>query len=241
MHRLPHAILIATTLLAAQLIAGSAHTATYDLEIGETTVNFTGTERTAFSINGAVPGPLLRFRQGEEVTLNVTNTLDESASIHWHGLLLPPEMDGVPGISFDGIAPGATFTYRFTLRQAGTYWYHSHSGYQEQRGVYGPMIVDPAGRDRITADRDYVVLLSDWLDEDPASVHANLKVSSDYYNYAQRTVFDFFGDVAQKGLSATLQDRKIPSSSTANPALIPGARSSSLASGCACASSMARR
>ena len=179
----------------------------YSLSIDEVKVNFTGNEAEALAVNGTVPAPLLRLTDGEEVTIHVTNNLEETSSIHWHGLLVPPEMDGVPGISFDGIPPGETFTYRFPVRQAGTYWYHSHSGYQEQEGIYGPMIIDPSGPDPVAYDREFVVLLSDWKDDDPADVHANLKSSSDYYNYAQRTVFDFFDDVAEKGLSTTWNDR----------------------------------
>ncbi len=187
--------------------SGTVLAGEYLLSIDETTVNFTGNEADALGINGSIPAPLLRFTDGEDVTIHVTNNLDETSSIHWHGLLLPPEMDGVPGISFDGIPAGETFTYRFTVRQTGTYWYHSHSGYQEQEGIYGPMIIDPVGADPIAYDNEFVILLSDWKDDDPADVHANLKASSDYYNYAQRTVFDFFDDVLEDGLGATLSDR----------------------------------
>ena len=193
--------------VALLAMTGAANAGEYTLSIDETRVNFTGNEADALAINGTIPAPLLRFTDGEDVTIHVTNNLDESSSIHWHGLLLEPEMDGVPGISFDGIPPGETFTYRFKVRQTGTYWYHSHSGYQEQEGIYGPMIIDPKGPDPVAYDREFVVLLSDWKDDDPADVHANLKASSDYYNYAQRTVFDFFDDVAEKGLGATVDDR----------------------------------
>ncbi len=154
----------------------------WDLTIGPAPVTFGDRRGTAAGINGTVPGPLVRLREGQDVVLNVTNTLDEDSSIHWHGLLLPSNMDGVPGISYDGIAPGETFTYRFRVRQHGTYWYHSHSGLQEQVGVYGPLVIDPAGRNAVAFDREYVVLLSDWTFEDPARVLANLKVADDYYN-----------------------------------------------------------
>ncbi len=194
-------------LVAMMAMTGAANAGEYSLSIDETRVNFTGSEADALAINGTIPAPLLRFTEGEDVTIHVTNNLDETSSIHWHGLLLPPEMDGVPGMSFDGIPPGETFTYRFPIRQTGTYWYHSHSGYQEQEGLYGPMIIDPKGPDPVAYDREYIVLLSDWKDDDPADVHANLKSSSDYYNYAQRTVFDFFDDVAERGLGATVEDR----------------------------------
>lgn len=202
--------LLQTLLPAAAAMLCAATTATageYRLTIDEKQVEFTGSGATALAVDDSIPAPLIRFREGEDVTIHVTNNLDTSTSIHWHGLLVPPEMDGVPGMSFDGIPPGETFVYRFTLRQSGTYWYHSHTGYQEQQGIYGPMIIDPAGPDPVAYDREHVILLSDWKDDDPRSVHANLKVSSDYYNYAQRTVFDFFDDVADKGLGAALDDR----------------------------------
>lgn len=193
--------------VALLAMTGAANAGEYTLSIDETRVNFTGNEADALAINGTIPAPLLRFTDGEDVTIHVTNNLEETSSIHWHGLLVPPEMDGVPGISFDGIPPGKTFTYRFPIRQTGTYWYHSHSGYQEQEGIYGPMIIDPKGPDPVAYDREFVILLSDWKDDDPADVHANLKSSSDYYNYAQRTVFDFFDDVSERGLGATVNDR----------------------------------
>jgi CopA family copper-resistance protein len=158
-------------------------------------------------INGSLPGPLVRFREGETVTLRVRNGLDEAASIHWHGLLVPYEMDGVPGVSFPGIEPGETFTYRYTVRQSGTYWYHSHSGSQEQSGVYGPLVIDPVDPDPVAFDREHVVLLSDWTFEDPKRVLAKLKKLSSYYNYQQRTVVDFFRDGARDGWGATLADR----------------------------------
>jgi CopA family copper-resistance protein len=189
------------------VLAGSAFAGEYEMTIDEVQVNFTGTETNALAIDGTIPAPLLRFTEGEDVTIRVTNNLSEDSSVHWHGLLVPPEMDGVPGISFDGIPPGKTFTYRFRLRQNGTYWYHSHSGFQEQEGIYGPMIVDPATPDPVQYDREHVIMLSDWKDEDPETVHANLKSMSDYYNYAQRTVFDFFDDIAEGGFDETLEDR----------------------------------
>jgi FtsP/CotA-like multicopper oxidase with cupredoxin domain len=179
-----------------------------DLRIGETRVAVTGRPRTALTINGSMPGPLLRLCEGETVTLRVANGLDEDTSIHWHGILLPANMDGVPGLSFAGIAPGKTYAYRFTLRQAGTYWYHSHSGFQEQRGVYGPLVIAPDGEDPIRADREHVVMLTDWTDEDPKRVFANLKKQSDYYNRRQRTLGDFVRDARRDGLGATLAERR---------------------------------
>ena len=154
-----------------------------------------------------LPAPILRWREGDTVTLHVTNQLAEETSIHWHGIILPYQMDGVPGISFNGIAPGETFTYRFKVQQSGTYWYHSHSGMQEQTGLYGSIIIDPAGTETIQADRDYVVQLSDWTDEDPMRVFAKLKKQSDYYNFNQHTAVDFFRDTADEGLLAAIQKR----------------------------------
>ena len=120
----------------------------FDLAIGETRMNFTGSPKVALTINGSVPGPLLRWREGDTISLRVRNELDEDTSIHWHGLILPANMDGVPGLSFHGIRPRETYHYTFTVKQAGTYWYHSHSGFQEQRGVYGPIVIDPRARIR---------------------------------------------------------------------------------------------
>ncbi|MDT6964589.1 copper resistance system multicopper oxidase [Cupriavidus sp. SZY C1] len=182
----------------------------FDLEIGETLVNYTGTPRLATTVNGMLPGPTLRWRQGDTVTVRVTNRLREPTSIHWHGIVLPFEMDGVPGISFAGIPPGQTFTYRFKVQQAGSYWYHSHSGFQEMTGVYGGLVIDPAtGTDGPAADRDYTVLLSDWTDEDPMRILSKLKTQSDYYNYNQPTVVDFFRDVSADGLRSALARRQM--------------------------------
>ena len=178
-----------------------------DLTIRRQAISIAGREATAMVINGVLPGPLLRFREGETVTLRVTNGLDEAASIHWHGLLVPYDMDGVPGVSFPGIEPGETFTYRYTVRQSGTYWYHSHSGSQEQSGVYGPLVIDPVDPEPVAFDREHVVLLSDWTFEDPKRVLAKLKKLSSYYNFQQRTVVDFFRDGARDGWGATLSDR----------------------------------
>lgn len=179
------------------------------LDIAETSVNFTGTTRPAFTVNGGIPGPLLRMREGSTVNLRVTNHLRVPSSIHWHGIILPANMDGVPGLSFDGIAPGESFLYQFQLRQSGTYWYHSHSGFQEQNALYGPMVIEPAGADRHQVQRDYVVMLNDWTDEDPQRIYAKLKKQSDYYNFSQPTVPDFFRDVRQKGLARALSMRKM--------------------------------
>ena len=188
---------------AQQTLQGTS----FDLVIGETLMNVTGSSKVALTINGSIPGPLLRWREGDEVTLRVTNQLDDDTSIHWHGILLPANMDGVPGLSFHGIRPGETFVYRFTVRQAGTYWYHSHSGFQEQRGVYGPIVIEPRDNDPIAFDREHVIVLSDWTDENPERVFAKLKKQSDYYNFRQRTAADFFRDLGTRGTKQTLADR----------------------------------
>ena len=181
----------------------------FDLTIAETPVNFTGKPRMATTINGSIPSPTLRWREGDTVTIRVTNRLNTSTSIHWHGIILPYQMDGVPGVSFKGIAPGETFTYRFKVQQAGTYWYHSHSGFQEQTGMYGTIIIEPKNGEHIRADKDYVVQLSDWTDEDPMSVFAKLKKQSDYFNFNEPTAVEFFRDVSEKGLSAAMNKRRM--------------------------------
>ncbi len=181
----------------------------FDLYIGELPVNITGTVRTAMAINGSIPGPILRWREGDTVTLRVRNRLQQDTSIHWHGIILPANMDGVPGLSFHGIAPDGMYEYRFKVQQNGTYWYHSHSGFQEQVGVYGALVIDAKEPEPFTYDRDYVVMLSDWTDEDPARVLSKLKKQSDYYNYHKRTVGDFVNDVSEMGWSAAVADRKM--------------------------------
>ncbi|WP_137823203.1 copper resistance system multicopper oxidase [Pseudomonas sp. D(2018)] len=181
----------------------------FDLFIGETPVNITGSARTAMTINGTIPGPILRWREGDTVTLRVRNRLSEDTSIHWHGIILPANMDGVPGLSFHGIAPDGMYEYKFKVHQNGTYWYHSHSGLQEQVGVYGPIVIEPKEPESFQYDRDYVVMLSDWTDENPARVMAKLKKQSDYYNFHKRTVGDFINDVSEKGWAATVADRKM--------------------------------
>ncbi|WP_342346421.1 copper resistance system multicopper oxidase [uncultured Nitrospira sp.] len=179
---------------------------TIDLRIAESPFQIGKLTGMAKTINGTLPGPLIRLKEGENVTLNVTNRLMEDTSIHWHGLLLPPDMDGVPGVSFAGIKPGSTFTYRYPIRQSGTYWYHSHSGLQEQSGVYGPLIIDPIEPEPFNYDQDFVVLLSDWTFESPETVFANLKKQSDYYNFQKRAAPEFFSDVSRMGLGAALQN-----------------------------------
>jgi CopA family copper-resistance protein len=181
----------------------------FDLFIGEIPVNITGAARTAMTINGSLPGPILRWREGDTVTLRVRNRLQEDTSIHWHGIILPANMDGVPGLSFHGIAPDGMYEYKFDVNQNGTYWYHSHSGLQEQAGVYGALVIDAKDPEPFSYDRDYVVLLSDWTDENPDRVLAKLKKQSDYYNYHKRTVGDFIDDVSEMGWSAAIADRKM--------------------------------
>ena len=187
----------------------------FDLVIDELPVNFTGRVRPGVAVNGSVPAPTLRWREGTTVELRVRNALrpgsihGRQTSIHWHGILLPANMDGVPGMSFDGIGPGETYRYRFDLRQSGTYWYHSHSGFQEQAGLYGALIVDPAGPEPFDYQRDHVVLLSDWTDLAPADLYARLKKMPGHDNFAKRTVGDFLRDAKRDGLAATLEDRKL--------------------------------
>ncbi|NNM33344.1 MAG: copper resistance system multicopper oxidase, partial [Gemmatimonadetes bacterium] len=188
-----------------QVLDGSA--GPIEITIAETDVDIDGRRGRAVTMNGTVPGPLLRFRQGDEAIIHVTNTLDEDTSIHWHGLILPNAMDGVPKVNFPGIRPGETFTYRYPIRQYGTYWYHSHSGLQEQLGHYGPLLIDPEGGEPEPADREHVVVLSDWTFENPYRVLARLKKHPDYYNFQKRTVVDFFRDVSRDGLGRTIEDR----------------------------------
>jgi len=179
----------------------------FDLNIGYREVNFTGTPRQATVINGGLPGPVLRWKQGEEVVLNVSNGLAVDSSIHWHGIILPSGMDGVPGFSFAGIKPGDNFQYRFPILQSGTYWYHSHSGYQEQTGMYGAMVIDPIEPEPFAYDRDYVVMLSDWSDTKPERIFSNLKRLGHYYNFQQRTIQDFAREVGEEGWGDTIEDR----------------------------------
>ncbi|MCL5885342.1 MAG: copper resistance system multicopper oxidase [Deltaproteobacteria bacterium] len=175
--------------------------------IRKRTIDIAGKDATATTINGSVPGPLVRLREGQTAVIRVTNRLEEDTSIHWHGIILPADMDGVPGVSFPGIKPGETFTYRFPVIQSGTYWYHSHTGMQEQLGHYGPLIIDPAEPEPFAYDRDYVVVLSDWTFEDPHKVLAKLKKKGGYYNFQKRTVGDFFRDVGEGGWRAAVSDR----------------------------------
>jgi CopA family copper-resistance protein len=203
------------------LAAGSAPTELtgpdFHLTIDELPVNYTGAARRAVAVNGQVPAPLLRMRQGDTVTIRVTNNLREQTSIHWHGFILPADMDGVPGLSFNGIAPGATFTYQFKVNQSGTYWYHSHSRFQEQIGLYGPIVVEPRGGERHGADREHTLLFSDWTDHDPERIYATLKRQSDYYNFGKRTFSDFLADARKQGFSAAAANRRMWGAMRMNP------------------------
>jgi CopA family copper-resistance protein len=195
----------------ANVLAGTD----FDLTIGETPMDFTGRVRPAITVNGSLPAPILRWREGTTVNLRVANALPTGSihgnetSIHWHGIILPANMDGVPGLSFNGIARGEAYQYRFTVNQGGTYWYHSHSAFQEQAGLYGPLIIDPIAPEPFAYDRDYVVMLSDWTDMDPTRLFARLKKMSMYDNYYMRTVGDFFNDAKRDGVAATVEDRKM--------------------------------
>lgn len=171
----------------------------FDLTYSPTKVNLTGKERIATAINGSVPAPVLRWKEGDTVTLNVTNNMAEDTSIHWHGIILPPEQDGVPGISFAGIKPGTTHQYKFDVNQSGTYWYHSHSGFQEQTGAYGAIVIEPKEPPPYKYDRDYVVMLSDWSDEKPENIYRKLKKLSHYYNFRERTVNEAVGEIKEQG------------------------------------------
>ncbi|MER2177502.1 MAG: copper resistance system multicopper oxidase, partial [Stenotrophomonas maltophilia] len=178
------------------------------LSIGESLANFTGRTRPAITVNGSLPAPILRWREGQTVSIRVANTLQgHPTSIHWHGLLLPANMDGVPGLSFNGIAPGEAYQYRFTLKQSGTYWYHSHSMFQEQAGLYGALIIDPLEPAPYHFDREHVILLSDWTDMDPGALFRRMKKLAEYDNYYKRTLPDFLRDVRKDGWAAATADR----------------------------------
>jgi len=192
---------------AARVRGGPPGPVTMDLAIRADSVDIAGGVGSGITLNETIPGPLVELYEGHDAVLRVTNHLATDSSIHWHGILLPSEMDGVPGVTFPGIRPRETFEAKFPVRQRGTYWYHSHSGLQEQSGVYGPLVVHPATPDPYAYERDYVVVLSDWTFEDPHDVLAKLKKMSDYYNFQQRTVSDFARDVAAAGWQATLRDR----------------------------------
>jgi CopA family copper-resistance protein len=189
----------------------------FDLQIGEIQVNFTGKPRVGTVINGQIPAPLLRWREGDTITLRVSNKLSVPGSIHWHGMIVPADMDGVPGLSFDGIPSGGTYVYRFKVNQYGTYWYHSHSRFLEQTGLYGPIVIERRGGERQAAEREHVVLLSDWTDTDPERIYSTLKKQSDYYNFHKRTVGDLFEDARKNGWKETVANRRMWGQMRMNP------------------------
>jgi CopA family copper-resistance protein len=189
----------------------------FDLTVGDTPMNFSGRATRATSINGSVPAPILRWREGTTVTIRVHNSLSTSSSIHWHGIILPFNMDGVPGISFPGIPAGETFTYQFPVVQSGTYWYHGHTRFQEQTGLYGAIVIEPAAGEPIHADRDHVVLLSDWTDENPEHIFMTLKQMSDFYNFQLPTAQDFARDASSMGIRGALAKRRMWNQMRMNP------------------------
>ncbi|SFR45082.1 copper-resistance protein, CopA family [Marinobacter gudaonensis] len=193
--------------LAAMLLPALGLTGEYNLTVDRVTIDTGDFVKEGIGYNGASPGPVLRFKEGEEVTINVTNNLDEMTSIHWHGLILPYKQDGVPGISFPGIKPGETFTYRFPIQQAGTYWFHSHSGFQEPDGAYGAIVIEPEGREPFRYNREYVIQLTDKHPHSGDRIMRNLKMMPDYYNRQQQTVGEFFSDASEQGFLNTLKDR----------------------------------
>jgi L-ascorbate oxidase len=202
---LSRGLLVAAALASATVVAQAQ---AFRLTVDRVKITLDGQARSGVGFNGRSPGPVLRFKEGDDVVIDVTNNLDEQTSVHWHGLILPFQMDGVPTISYDGIAPGETFTYRFPAVQAGTYWYHSHSSFQEPDGAYGAIVIEPKGREPFRFDRDYVVQFADKHPHAGARVMRNLKLMSDYYNRKQQTVGDFFRDVSARGFGAAMAERQ---------------------------------
>ena len=196
------AVFTGSLLFPAVLLAGE-----YELSVDYVTINTGDFSKIGVGYNGSSPGPTLRMKEGETATIKVTNNLDVETSIHWHGLIVPTDQDGVPGISFDGIKPGETFTYTFPVRQSGTYWYHSHSGFQEPDGAYGSLVIEPEGREPFRYNRDYVVQLADKHPHSGARIMHNLKNSAEYYNRTEQTLPDFFRDIGKNGFLATVKDR----------------------------------
>jgi len=196
-------------LAAAALGALPAQAGIYRLEIARQNISISGKPVSKITVNGGIPGPRLTWREGEDVTVAVINRLTEDTSVHWHGILLPGGMDGVPGLNgFGGIKPGETFTYRFTVRQSGSYWYHAHSNVQEQEGVYGALAVLPKSGQSVAADKDYTVVFSDFSEEKGEDILSNLKSSSDYYQNSRRTLGDFFNNVRTYGFLAAAKSAK---------------------------------
>jgi len=186
----------------------ASSTKEYTLNVDAGRIAVDGISSNAILMGGSVPAPTMHWREGDEVVIYATNRLNVPTSIHWHGLLIEGVMDGAPGFNgYVAIQPGETYTYRFKLRQAGTYWYHSHSAMQEQQGMYGAIVIEPSGREPVRADRDYVVVLSDHTQEDPKRVLSNLKADAGYYNFGKRTLIDFFRDANRDGFNTALKDR----------------------------------
>ncbi|MHC3137185.1 copper resistance system multicopper oxidase [Acinetobacter nosocomialis] len=211
--KLSHVLLIGVGLFSSTWVVAAVKE--YDLTIAEQTVNITGKPLKRITVNGKFVAPLLEFEEGDDAIIRVHNKLKkQDSSIHWHGLILPGIMDGVPGFNqFDGIAPSKTYEYKFKVRQNGTYWYHSHSKGQEQEGLYGPLVIYPKNRTPLTVaektDKDYVVLLSDFHDSTSDKIMNNLKKEADYYQNRRETVFDVFKQIKKDGLKATWQDRSM--------------------------------
>lgn len=206
LHNYPAAA-AAGALLTAAITIAPADAGEYQLTVSTAKVEVDGRTVEKMTINGSIPGPVLRFTEGEQATITVTNETSEKTSVHWHGLLLPGVMDGSPGFNrFMGIAPGESYTYTFDIRQSGTYWYHSHSGTQDQ-SVLGALVIDPIVPSPVAADRDYVVLMSDITPEDSDQVLRNLKADPGFYNYSKRTLGDLFRDARRDGLGSALRDR----------------------------------
>ena len=180
----------------------------FDLYVSEKMITVNGKSSMATLINDSLPAPTLKMQEGDTVTIRVHNQLNESTSIHWHGLLVPFEMDGVPGISFDGIPAGSTFTYKFKLIQSGTYWYHSHTGFQEQTGMRGAIVIEPKGRERYPIEEDHVILLSDWTHRDPHNLLKRLKQLADFDNYHQKNNKKLLSDIAETDLKTAFDKRK---------------------------------
>ncbi|MEQ8318809.1 MAG: copper resistance system multicopper oxidase [Rhodospirillales bacterium] len=202
-----HMLRACAVALALVLPAAAGHAAEYNLTVDPITIDTGEFSRSGIGYNGASPGPVLRFKEGEDVVINVKNNLVTPTSIHWHGLILPYQQDGVPGISYDGIAAGETFTYRFPIVQSGTYWFHSHTGFQEPDGAYGAIVIEPKGREPFRYDREYVIQLTDAHPHRGNRIMRNLKMMPDYYNRKQQTIGDFFSDAAKMGFSDALNDR----------------------------------
>jgi len=200
--------LAALPLLSSGYLKGKT-TRRLHLVIDYKTINITGRRVQAITVNDSLPGPTLRWQEGDTVDVTVHNRLPVMSAIHWHGLILPSNMDGVPGLSFDGIPPGGSYRYRFTLKQSGTYWYHAHAGFQEQQGVYGAIVINPADREPFTADREHILVLSDWSDEEPQVIFATLKKNAHIYNRNRRTIGDIVSDIKRQGVARTYRDREM--------------------------------